>query len=102
MVSSYKLCVFFEKGTLISLEIIVLDNLKKKGFAWRSFFVSFSDSVAHNIDLHTSHFNLDHYVGSMNDRSIECRFLQVCLQVSYFSFGLLETGDTPQFYWFHN
>lgn len=42
MVSSYKLCVVFEGGMLVCLEIIVLDNLKKKGFAWRSFFVSFS------------------------------------------------------------
>ena len=57
MVSSYKFCVFFEGGMLICLEIIVLDNLKK-GFAWRSFFV-FSESVAHNIDLHTSHSQME-------------------------------------------
>ena len=68
MVSSYKLCVFLEGGMLICLEISVLDDLEEV-LAWRSFFASFSESVAHNIDLHTSHFNLDQYVRSMNDRS---------------------------------
>ena len=44
---------------LSCFEIIVLDHLKKKGFAWRSFFVFFAESVAHNIDLHTSHWQMN-------------------------------------------
>ena len=50
--------MLFVGGMLICLEIIVLDHLQK-GSAWIFLRVNFPESAVHNVDLHTSQWQMD-------------------------------------------